>query len=100
MANDTDPDTTVPKEHDAVFITAPGGPDVLETRRTAVPMPGDDEVLIRVRARPASIVTTATSVAVGRPRPTATYPASRWPASSSPPGAPYRVLASASRFAR
>ena len=50
MANDTDPDTTVPKEHDAVFITAPGGPDVLAMRRTAVPMPGDDEVLIRVRA--------------------------------------------------
>ena len=50
MANDTGPDTTVPKEHDAVFITAPGGPDVLAMRRTAVPMPGDDKVLIRVRA--------------------------------------------------
>ena len=37
MANDTDPDTTVPKEHDAVFITAPGGPDVLEMRRTRGP---------------------------------------------------------------
>ena len=80
---------TVPKEHDAVFITAPGGPDVLERHRTAVPMPGDDEVLIRVRAA-ASIVMTATSVAVGRPRPTATFPVSRWPAPSSPPGAPYR----------
>jgi NADPH2:quinone reductase len=50
MPHDAAPDTNVPQEQHAVFITAPGGPDVLQMRRTAVPMPGDDEVLIRVRA--------------------------------------------------
>lgn len=43
-------DMTVPQEQDAVFITAPGGPEVLQTRRCAVPAAGDDEVLIRVHA--------------------------------------------------
>jgi len=50
MPHNAGPDTNVPQEQDAVFITAPGGPDALQMRRTAVPMPGDAEVLIRVRA--------------------------------------------------
>jgi NADPH:quinone reductase-like Zn-dependent oxidoreductase len=34
----------------AIVITEPGGPEVLQIREVADPTPGDDEVLIRVRA--------------------------------------------------
>ncbi len=34
----------------AMLITAPGGPDVLQGRRVPIPMPADDELQIRVHA--------------------------------------------------
>jgi NADPH:quinone reductase len=41
---------TMSSEHQAVFITGAGGPEVLQVRRVPVPVPGDDEVLVQVRA--------------------------------------------------
>lgn len=40
----------VPGEMMAIAIPVPGGPDALVPERRAVPVPGDDEVLIRVAA--------------------------------------------------
>ncbi|MBJ7443223.1 MAG: NAD(P)H-quinone oxidoreductase [Sphingobium sp.] len=40
----------VPGEMMAIAIPVPGGPDALVPQRRAVPVPGDDEVLIRVAA--------------------------------------------------
>jgi len=41
---------TMATEHKAVLITGAGGPEVLQVRRVPVPVPGDDEVLVQVRA--------------------------------------------------
>ena len=41
---------SLPTQQDAVFITAAGGPEVLRLRRSGLRLPGDDEVLIEVRA--------------------------------------------------
>jgi putative PIG3 family NAD(P)H quinone oxidoreductase len=40
----------IPELQDAAVITRPGGPEVLEMQRVAVPEPRDDEVLIEVHA--------------------------------------------------
>ncbi|MCO4317571.1 NAD(P)H-quinone oxidoreductase [Phyllobacterium sp. 21LDTY02-6] len=41
---------TIPTEMTAIEITAPGGPRVLKAAERAVPEPGDNEILVRVRA--------------------------------------------------
>ena len=41
---------TLPKTCDAIFITAAGGPEVLQLRRSDLRAPADDELLIEVRA--------------------------------------------------
>jgi NADPH2:quinone reductase len=42
--------TALPREMTAIAITAPGGPEVLQPQRIAVPVPKDGEVLIEVKA--------------------------------------------------
>lgn len=42
--------TDLPTEMTAIEIVAPGGPEVLQPCRRPVPVPGHDEVLVRVRA--------------------------------------------------
>jgi len=41
---------TLPHEMTLIEITQPGGPDVLQPRRVAVPVAGPGEILIRVQA--------------------------------------------------
>lgn len=41
---------TVPEEMNAVAITEPGGPEVLQIQRVAVPVPAEGQVLIKVAA--------------------------------------------------
>lgn len=40
----------LPRQHTAIVIAAPGGPDVLKSARIALPTPAADEVLIKVIA--------------------------------------------------
>ncbi len=40
----------LPHDMTLIEITEPGGPEVLQPRNAPVPMPGHDEVLIRVHA--------------------------------------------------
>jgi NADPH:quinone reductase len=44
------PDTRMPQQHEAVIITAAGGPEVLRHKILPVPVPGPYEVLIKVAA--------------------------------------------------
>ncbi|WP_327753431.1 NAD(P)H-quinone oxidoreductase [Sphingobium sp. SJ10-10] len=50
VPNETVPNETVPSEMTAIGIKVPGGPDALAPERRPVPVPGPDEVLIKVAA--------------------------------------------------